>query len=83
MLDIQQYFSFYHLDTSKGVIFSDPGIWTAYAGDYHKFESEEGETRHNVKKIMIHHKYEPFKYFSSYNLGKEQKIKQKIYNYMF
>ena len=51
-------------------------MWLVYAGDYHKFVDEKDQSNHKIKKIIIHDKYDPWKYFSSYNLGKEQKIKQ-------
>ena len=47
-----------------------------YASSYLRIIHEDSETKHNVKKIIIHDKYDPWEYFSSYNLGKAQKLKQ-------
>ena len=76
MLHIQQKPSYCHLDTFRGVKFNNPDKWMAYAGGYLRIVYEDSETKHNVKKIIIHDKYDPWEYFSSYNLGKAQKIKQ-------
>ena len=48
-------------------------MWLVYAGDYHKFVDEKDQSNHKIKKIIIHDKYDPWEYFSSYNLGKEKK----------